>query len=162
MIMDSASKLPTYTAAMLANRGQAVDSTGQLIATLGDLEDEVLNKKVKKTFYKVRRGETLSRIAQRFNVDVYDLKVWNRIRKNNALQAGQKLIVYREVRVSAQQQEQVAQSLKKFKPKYVTVQRGDTLWSISQRYGGVSVEKIKKLNGIRGNNLKAGQKIRLS
>lgn len=162
MIMDSASKLPTYTAAMLANRGQAVDSTGQLIATLGDLEDEVLNKKVKKTFYKVRRGETLSRIAQRFNVDVYDLKVWNRIRKNNALQAGQKLVVYREVRVSAQQQAQVAKSLKKFKPKYVTVQRGDTLWSISQRYGGVSVEKIKKLNGIRGNNLKAGQKIRLS
>jgi membrane-bound lytic murein transglycosylase D len=45
---------------------------------------------------------------------------------------------------------------------FYVVQKGDTLWSISQRYPGVTVDEIKKTNGIRDNRaLKAGQKIKI-
>ena len=40
-----------------------------------------------------------------------------------------------------------------------SVQPGDTLWNISRRYEGITVEQIKKLNNLKGNELKPGQKL---
>jgi membrane-bound lytic murein transglycosylase D len=42
----------------------------------------------------------------------------------------------------------------------VTIQRGQTLSQIAKRHG-TTVAKLKKLNGIRGNNIQAGKKIRV-
>ena len=42
----------------------------------------------------------------------------------------------------------------------VTVRRGDSLGAIAKR-NGTTVAKLRSLNGIRGNNIKAGQKIRV-
>jgi membrane-bound lytic murein transglycosylase D len=48
------------------------------------------------------------------------------------------------------------------KPLFHTVKQGDTLWNISQKYRGLSIEKIRQLNPtLKGNNLVAGQKIRV-
>jgi membrane-bound lytic murein transglycosylase D len=44
--------------------------------------------------YKVKRGDTLSEIADRFDVTVKELMTWNRLRKSSSLQAGQRLVVY--------------------------------------------------------------------
>jgi membrane-bound lytic murein transglycosylase D len=44
-------------------------------------------------------------------------------------------------------------------PRYHLVQDGDTLWNISHRYGNIPVDRLKKLNGIKGNELKPGQKL---
>ncbi len=44
-------------------------------------------------------------------------------------------------------------------PRYHVVQEGDTLWNISQRYGNIPIDRLKKLNGIKGNELKPGQKL---
>lgn len=44
--------------------------------------------------YQVRRGDTLSQIAQRFNVTVAQLKSWNQIHQSSSLKAGQKIVVY--------------------------------------------------------------------
>jgi len=44
--------------------------------------------------YKVRRGDTLTEIAERFNVTVQQLKAWNQIRQSSSLKAGQKIVVY--------------------------------------------------------------------
>lgn len=168
MIMDSSSFVvqpPNSKGLLASNAGvQADTSQSEDSQASGDIEDEVLLKKPKKIFYKVKRGESLFRVAQKFKVDVYDIKVWNHIRKSNVM-AGQKLVIYKEVKGKAEvyaKAERKERKESKLKPKYVKVQHGDTLWSISQRYGGVSVDKIKKLNGIRGNSLKAGQKIRVS
>jgi membrane-bound lytic murein transglycosylase D len=43
--------------------------------------------------YKVRSGDTLSRIAKVFGVSVSDLVNWNGISKNSVLRPGQKLTV---------------------------------------------------------------------
>lgn len=44
--------------------------------------------------YKVKRGDTLSEIADRFNVSVRELMTWNRLRQSSTLRTGQKLVVY--------------------------------------------------------------------
>ena len=44
--------------------------------------------------------------------------------------------------------------------KSVTVKRGDTLSTIARR-NGTTVAKLRKLNGIRGNNIQAGKKLRV-
>lgn len=166
MIMDSASQLPVLPAgAMLASNKSGLDADSSDTNEDGNAEDIVVHKKPKKLTYKVKKGEGLFRVAQRFDVEVYDLKIWNHLRNTN-VKAGQKLVIYKEqaptdVEVFAKAARK-ENSKNSGKPKYVKVLRGDTLWSISQRYGGVSVEKIKRLNGIRGNNLKAGQRIRIS
>jgi len=46
------------------------------------------------TTYKVRSGDTLSEIAERFNVTVRQLMTWNRLRTSSSLRAGQRLVVY--------------------------------------------------------------------
>lgn len=44
--------------------------------------------------YQVRRGDTLSEIANRFNVSVRQLTTWNGLRQSSTLRTGQRLIVY--------------------------------------------------------------------
>jgi membrane-bound lytic murein transglycosylase D len=47
-----------------------------------------------RTTYLVRRGDTLSGIARRFDVSVQQIKDWNKLPSSNSLKAGQRLVVY--------------------------------------------------------------------
>ena len=40
-----------------------------------------------------------------------------------------------------------------------TVKSGDTLWDITKKFQGLTVEKIKSLNKLNGNKIQAGQKL---
>jgi membrane-bound lytic murein transglycosylase D len=60
-------------------------------------------------------------------------------------------------------QKKINNTEKKTKTIYYTVQRGDTLWRIANKYQGVTVEDLKRINGLRnGSSLKAGTKIKVS
>lgn len=124
-------------------------------------------KQVKK-YHKVRRGENLNIVADKHNVSVSELKKWNRLRSSKIL-VGQSLAYYTTVRTSSNEgsvssskstSKKVHSAINK--PIYYTVKRGDTLWSISQRYNGVSVSDIKRLNKISGNTVKVGQRLKIS
>ena len=43
-----------------------------------------------------------------------------------------------------------------------TVKSGDTLWSISKKFNGISVENLKNWNDISGTGIKPGMKLKLS
>ncbi|RYY32434.1 MAG: LysM peptidoglycan-binding domain-containing protein [Sphingobacteriaceae bacterium] len=106
------------------------------------------------TTHKVRRGETLSDIADTYGVEVQDLKVWNRLR-NSKVAAGKVL------RVTAPETPAVkSPKIKEF----VTykVKRGDTLSDIAAKFEGASVEKIKALNGLKRGNLQPGMLLKIS
>jgi membrane-bound lytic murein transglycosylase D len=112
----------------------------------------------------IKKGENLIQIATQYNVDVEDIKEWNNIKKENKIQSGQKLKLYgiSQKRQLALNDDEEETDSKIIKPKFHIVNKGDTIWSIAQRYEGSSVDKIRKLNDIRDNNLKPGQKLRVS
>jgi len=44
--------------------------------------------------YKVRSGDTLSEIADKFDVSVREVMTWNKMRKSTSLRTGQRLVLY--------------------------------------------------------------------
>lgn len=123
--------------------------------------------KKKKQVHLVKRGETLSSISRKYKVNVSELKSWNHLRKSTVMR-GQKLIVYRKVMepvktnlVAEKTPAKPAAKTAKIKMRYHTVQNGDTLWNISQQYG-LTVDRIKKANRIKGNEIKPGMRLIIS
>lgn len=47
------------------------------------------------------------------------------------------------------------------KPRIHTVKKGDNLFRISKMYKGVTIDEIKKLNGLKSDDLKVGQKLKI-
>ncbi|MBU1821238.1 MAG: LysM peptidoglycan-binding domain-containing protein, partial [Bacteroidetes bacterium] len=117
----------------------------------------------KPSVHVVRRGENLTILASRYGVSVSDLKEWNDL-ASGKIMLGQKLQVSGTGKAVSDNTVVVAVAKKttpQIKPKYHTVQRGDTLWTISQRYG-LTIDKIKQANKIKGNSIKAGMKLLIS
>ncbi|XP_055823459.1 uncharacterized protein LOC129891974 [Solanum dulcamara] len=50
------------------------------------------------------------------------------------------------------------QSAKEESPNVIEIERGDTLWGFSRKYG-VSIEEIKEANGLEGDTIYAGKKL---
>ena len=55
------------------------------------------NAVVRSVYYKVRSGDSLARIAKKFNVKVTDIVKWNQIDTKKYLQPGQSLKLYVDV-----------------------------------------------------------------
>jgi membrane-bound lytic murein transglycosylase D len=112
-----------------------------------------------KTRYRVKSGDYLGKIARKFGVRVSQLKRWNGLRSNN-LKIGQRLTVYpAKPSVSSVKKKQSSTPQKQVNTvgkKTYKVNDGDSLWSISQKFPGVSVENIKEWNGISSSKLKIG------
>lgn len=113
--------------------------------------------------YRVRSGDYLGKIAERYGVGVSEIKRWNGLR-SNMLRVGQRLTIYPRKPVTS---EPVSTSKKAVAgasggtPRFHVVEQGDSLWTISQKYQGVSIDNLREWNGIRGNNLKPGTKLKL-
>lgn len=115
--------------------------------------------------YKVRSGDYLGKIAARYGVGVSQIKRWNGLRSNN-LRIGQRLTIFTRNPVIASKSaskgaKTVASTSKVPASKIHTVKSGDSLWTISQKYPGISIENLREWNGISGNNLKPGTKLKL-
>ncbi|MDX1397441.1 MAG: LysM peptidoglycan-binding domain-containing protein, partial [Oceanospirillum sp.] len=54
-------------------------------------------KIIRRVGYKVRQGDSLARIAGKFNVSVKQIVSWNKIDKRKYLQPGQSLTLYVDV-----------------------------------------------------------------
>ncbi len=108
------------------------------------------------TYHKVRKGETLSTIGRRYGVSVNRLCQWNGLRRNSVLQIGQRLIVGGGNGNVASSSSTLSDS-----GQVHTVREGESLWTISQQYKGVSADDIKRFNGLRGNNIRPGQKLKI-
>ncbi len=108
-----------------------------------------------KVYYRVRSGDVLGLIAERHGVGLSDLRRWNNIR-GSRIYAGQRLTVW----VKPSSQIASASSPAPIPDNKIhLVQPGDSLWEISRRYSGLSVERIKQLNNLRSNKITPGQKL---
>ena len=119
--------------------------------------------------YRVRSGDFLGRIARKFAVRVSDIKKWNGLRNDN-LREGQRLTIYprRPVVDAPEKTKKKSETSKAVTQlnqddfELYTVKSGDTLWSISQKFKGVTVDNIKNWNDISGSGIKPGMKLRIS
>ncbi|WP_372754051.1 LysM peptidoglycan-binding domain-containing protein [Mariniflexile sp.] len=116
-----------------------------------------------KITYKVKSGDFLGLVARKYAVRVSDIKKWNGLRSNN-LKIGQRLIIYPKntQRTIASTASNSSKPITSTNAKTYTVRSGDSLWSISQKFSGVSVQNIRDWNGISGSKLKPGTKLKIS
>jgi len=94
-------------------------------------------------------------------VGVSQVKKWNGLKSNN-LKVGQRLTIYPRIPVTNINKTSLAKTTTQNNVKIYTVKNGDSLWSISQKFPGVTVQKIKNWNDISSNKLKPGMKLKVS
>ena len=136
--------------------------------TIDDEEqaDTAPKTEIKNVEYIIQKGDNLGSIARKNGVAVSDLKTWNDITDDN-VQSGTKIIVSKKLVLDTSQvavekntrKEKISKN--KIEDHYY-VQKGDSLFSIAKKYPGVSVSDIKKWNGINGNSLKPGMKLKIN
>jgi murein DD-endopeptidase MepM/ murein hydrolase activator NlpD len=128
----------------LSGRGAVATSTR------GARNDEAQSQ----AFHVVRQGDSLWRVARQYGVDVRSLMRTNNLNEKSILQVGMRLVIPGRTgtapsRVSAAVYDTY------------TVQKGDTLWSISRRLG-ISLKELLQANGLKENaTLRIGQKLRV-
>ena len=127
------------------------------VATFAADHEDSERPAVSRHYHRIKKGESLSVIANRYGVEVQDLKVWNHMR-SNAIVPGQKLLIKEASTTNFDSHE------KKLLKSYYTykVRKGDTLNIIADKYEGATVESIKSLNTLKNNQLHAGMMLKIS
>lgn len=107
--------------------------------------------------HKVAQKETLFSISKLYDVSIDDIKSWNKL-TSNSLTVGQELIVKKGVATASKTV--ISKPITSGTGNH-TVAEKETLYSISRQYG-VSVDDLKKWNGLAGNDLHVGQVLTVS
>ena len=107
------------------------------------------------TYYKVIPGQNLGKIADKYGIEVQDLKVWNML-KGSTIIPGQRLKIYKSG--SAPKPIET-----KPKASYITykVKAGDTLSGIAEKFDGATVANIKIANGLKKANIQPGMLLKI-
>ncbi|BAN49406.1 membrane-bound lytic murein transglycosylase D [Metapseudomonas resinovorans NBRC 106553] len=134
------------------------DKAEQLTASLALMKPQEL---VDWQQYRVRNGDSLHGIANRYHVTVKTLKDINGL-SGNHLRVGQSLSIPVEPGMKPEQPlfQNVASAKAPATTRNHKVKRGDNLSTIARQYK-VSVQDIKRWNGLKSNHLKAGQVLKL-
>ena len=164
-------KIPAYKFDdFTSNRTVILDSANKV----GKAELERLAKNTAGSVYgrtkithRVRSGQVLGTIAERYHVRVSDIKKWNNIR-GTIIRVGQPLKIW--VKPNSKNTITYAVSTKKVSAppspplvlagrKIHIVKYGDTLWDIAKMYEGLTISKIKTLNNMKTSKIKPGQQL---
>ena len=157
-------------------KGRSPRAGQRLIVPLGGPMSTVVARRIAEPevavaqFHRVRRGETVSRIAVRYHVSQRQLRAWNRLGTKSRLRVGQRL------RISPPASQRALQAESKVATRGTThvtrlggraasvthvVRRGETLTGLARRYG-VSVQALRTANGMsERSQLKAGTALRI-
>jgi len=117
-------------------------------------------------YHVVEKGDNIYRIAEKYHVFEEDLLRWNKI---SALQLalGRKIYLTEESARKALDKQPVnaPKTEEKVEPKvttkYHTVQSGETVYRITQKYN-ITAEQLRTWNKLTGNDIYVGQKLKVS
>lgn len=131
--------------------------------------------------HRIKKGDTIGRIAKKYNVPKNMIVAWNGLKNAHSIRAGQQLALYidngKAVKTVAQK---TAGSSKKTKAhviisatqykkhvvdarssfQYYNVKNGDSLWTISRKFSA-STADIKKWNNLKSNLIHPGATLKL-
>jgi membrane-bound lytic murein transglycosylase D len=140
-------------------------------------DSEVVATEQEEIIHKVKSGDVLGKIAEKYGVKISQLQEWNKL-KGTTINIGQNLIVYKKKPEARSPKSEVSSSQSTvLKPQtsnppvvgqalepetyiYYTVKEGDNLWDISLNYDDVTPDDIMELNNIDA-NLKVGQVLKI-
>lgn len=128
-------------------------------------------------YYTVLKGDTYYSVSRKYQISITELLELNNLKISDNLHVGKKLLVRKasggEERVSATTAgaaPATASNAAPVKPAATkpaapqsathTVKKGETLFSISQKYK-TSVQELTRLNGLKSSGLKVGQKLKV-
>lgn len=114
------------------------------------------------SYYIVQKGDNLSSIARKQGVTVADIQEWNKMEDNNVKLGNKILILKPENKPTSNQIASRDKKDKSSKNSHYLVQKGDSLFKIAQKFPGITVSDIKKWNGISGNDLRPGMKLKIN
>ena len=152
----------------LTNNNVQLGVSLQVVKNTTAKEEVAVAPERKDIQYIVQKGDNLGNIAKKFGASLDDLKQWNNL-ASNAIALGSTLIVAKNEIAIVTNKATVA-SFKK-KDDYTTpakkeaeyyVKKGDSLYSISKKYPGVTISDLKKWNNIKEEELKPGMKLKIN
>jgi membrane-bound lytic murein transglycosylase D len=122
----------------------------------GNKKNVTTNSTVSKTTdgttkHTIRKGETLSHIAEKYKVSTDDIRKWNNLNDDNII-AGQKLII------KSDKSEGFADA--SGNNIYHIVNSGESLYSIAKIYN-TTVARLKSINNLGGSQIQVGQKLKV-
>jgi membrane-bound lytic murein transglycosylase D len=124
--------------------------------------------KLRNLEYIVKKGDNLGTIAKKFGSSIENLKLWNNLPDLNITLGSSLIVAKNEIAIvdktvvnSFSKKENLASVSKKKEINYY-VKKGDSLYSISKKYPGVTISDIKKWNDISGEDLKPGMKLKIN
>ena len=175
-----------YAQYQLENRERPFQAT-KALAVKDTASSSIQSSRLSKTsYYKVKRGDNLGAVANKYDVSIAQLKKWNNL-KSNSLTYGKNLkiistetvnrSVKKEVKndnisldISSKNQSIAAKNSKEEKANtkalvdssslYV-VQKGDNLGSIAQKYN-VTLAEIQEWNGLVNDNVQFGVSLQIA
>ena len=106
---------------------------------------------ISEDIYIVKKGDTLWDIARKYNMTVDDLKTLNNL-STNLLKIGQTL------KIKPKDNEYTKEEIQPINT--YTIQKGDNLYSIANKYS-TSVDELKKLNNLSTNIIQIGQVLKI-
>jgi len=123
------------------------------------------SERIKWKRHKIKQGQTLSHIADRYSVSVSSLKRLNNLR-SNSIRAGKHLVIpvssrkLSDYNLTAYQRKKTLQNIRRSGHKIThIVKPGDTFWDLSRKYK-VKSHSIARWNGMAIRDpLRAGQKL---
>ncbi len=103
--------------------------------------------------HRIKSGESLSTIANKYGVSVAQIKDWNNL-KSNRLVRGRKLMIYSsDGKRSSESRSLISNRTTKYK-----VRHGDSLGKVAEKFG-VTVAQLKKWNKLTSNKIAAGKSL---
>lgn len=115
----------------------------------------------KKSYHRVKPGETLVDISQSEGVQLASLLKLNKMKPGQLPKPGQRISLKEQLNQSPKLVKQTSK-LKTTDAKAAihVVRKGESLWTISKKYS-VTIDSIKENNNIKGNNLQIGQSLKI-
>jgi membrane-bound lytic murein transglycosylase D len=142
-----------------------------LFIPIQEVFDEKLNadfvqelKRYNPKIHRVRRGDSMYRIAHKYGMSLYELMALNRGVNPKRIRPGQAIVVsdsYYNARSKRKKVKRTYTAKKRtgsYSKQYHTVRSGENLWGIANKYG-TTIGQIKSSNRLKNNTIHRGKRL---
>ncbi|MFC1516520.1 LysM peptidoglycan-binding domain-containing protein [Thermodesulfobacteriota bacterium] len=134
-----------------------LDKTQVLLAKIDEIPVTSLPRSAY-VYHRVRQGESLSTIAEKYRTRVSSIARANNIRRHDYIVAGKKLKI--PLKGGRKYSPKTYAAPRYGKASTHIVRKGDSLWILARRYG-TTTKKIQEKNNLRTTNLYIGQVLKI-